>query len=73
MITHFEELTRRAQRAGTDDWTAAAMRLCGLALDAGLVSLPDLQAAVNGCRTREELTPTLQAILLGLNGEGGRP
>ena len=60
--TYTDELTQRAQRAGVDAWTTAAARLCGLALDAGLVTVTDLQTAVDGCRTRGEVTPFLRQL-----------
>jgi hypothetical protein len=47
--------------------------VCGLALDAGLVTLPALAAAVDGCRNRAELDGVLLAlaadVFLALGGE----
>ena len=77
MTTYTDELTQRAQRAGADAWLLAAARLCGLALDAGLVTLPALRAAVDGCRTRREVTPFLRGlaadVLLAHCAKGWRP
>ena len=60
--TYTDELTALLQRAAADSWTAAAMRLLALALDAGLVTVPDLQAQIDACRTRQEVTPMLRRL-----------
>ena len=60
--THTNELARLAGLRQVDAQTAAAAALCGLALDAGLVNLPALQTAVDGCRTREDLDGLLLAL-----------
>ena len=76
MTTYTDELAALLQRAGTDSWTAAAMRLCALALDAGLVTAPELQAAVDQCRTRAEATPMLRRLAADVilaQGAGGWP
>ena len=43
----------------------ASMRLCALALDAGLTTAPDLQAQIDGCRTQAEATPFLRRLAAG--------
>ena len=71
-----DELRRRAPLYGMDGWTAAAMRLCALALDMGLVTFPDLQAMVDRCRTRQEVTPMLRRLAADVilaQGAGGWP
>ena len=73
MTGYTDELRRRGS-AGMDGWTAAAMRLCALALDMGLVTFPDLQAMVDRCRTRREVTPFLRTlaadVILAQGAEG---
>lgn len=73
---HSDELARLAGLRRVDSTTAAAAHLCGLALDAGLVTLPDLRASVGGCRTRADLDGVLLAlaadVFLAQQGEGTR-
>ena len=76
MTTYTDELTALLQRAAADSWTAAAMRLCALALDAGLVTASDLQAQIDRCRTRQEVTPMLRRLAADVilaQGAGGWP
>jgi hypothetical protein len=55
------------------DHSRRTRELRGLALDAGLVTLPALAAAVDGCRNRAELDGVLLAlaadVFLALGGE----
>jgi hypothetical protein len=73
---HTRELARLADLRRVDSTTAAAAHLCGLALDAGLVTLPALRVAVAGCRTRADLDGVLLAlaadVFLAQQGEGVR-
>ena len=62
MTTYAGELARLGKLREVDSRTAAAAHLCGLALDAGLVGLGELRAAVDGCRTRGELDGVLLAL-----------
>ena len=62
MTAYAGELARLGKLREVDSRTAAAAHLCGLALDAGLVTLPALRAAVDGCRTRGELAAVLRAL-----------
>lgn len=74
--TYTDELTRRVLQTVDDPWIAAAMRLCALALDAGLVTAPELQTAVDRCRTRQEVTPFLRRLAADVilaQGAGGWP
>ena len=77
MTTYTDELTRRVLRGVDDPWIAAAMRLCALALDAGLVTAPDLQAQIDRCRTRQEVTPMLRRlaadVILAQGAKGWQP
>jgi hypothetical protein len=72
-MTCTAELARLGCRRRVDVETAQAAEVCGLALDAGLVTLPDLAAAVDGCRNRAELDGVLLAlaadVFLALGGE----
>ena len=38
------------------------MRLCAMALDMGLGTAPELQAQIDRCRTRQEVTPFLRRL-----------
>ena len=71
MTTYTDELTRRVLQTVDDPWIAAAMRLCALALDAGLVTASELQAQIDGCRTRQEVTPVLRRLAAGVILKGG--
>ena len=71
MTTIYTDELRRRGGAGMDAWTAAAMRLCGLALDMGLVTAPELQAQIDACRTRAEVTPFLRTLAAGVILKGG--
>ena len=62
MNGHAEELARLGRLHGVSAETAAAAHLCGLALDAGLVGLGELRAAVDGCSTRAQLAGVLLAL-----------
>ena len=73
--TYTDELTRRVQTID-DPWLTASMRLCALALDMGLVTVPDLQAQIDRCRTRQEVTPMLRRLAADVilaQGAGGWP
>lgn len=71
---HAAELARLGALRGVDTQTAAAAHLCGLALDAGLVGLGELRAAVDGCRTRAQLDGVLLALAaVVVSAERGRP
>ena len=73
--TYTDELTRRVQTID-DPWLTASMRLCALALDMGLVTVPDLQAQIDRCRTRAEATPMLRRLAADVilaQGAGGWP
>ena len=71
MTTYTDELTALLQRAGADSWTTAAMRLFALALDAGLVTVPELQMQINRCCTRQEVTPMLRRLAADVILKGG--
>ena len=62
MNGHAAELARLAAVRRVNAETAAAARLCGLALDAGLVGLGELRAAVDGCSGRAQLDGLLLAL-----------
>lgn len=62
MTPYGAELARLADVRRVSAETAAAADLCGRALDAGLVSLPALRAAVAGCSTRAQLDGVLLAL-----------
>ena len=71
--TYTDELTRRVLQGVDDPWIGASMRLCALALDMGLVTAPELQAQIDGCRTRAEVTPFLRRLAAGVILQGGKP
>lgn len=73
MTSYTDELTRRVLQEVNDPWIAASMRLCALALDAGLITASDLQAQIDGCRTRAEATPFLRRLAAGVILQGGKP
>ena len=65
------EPMRRVLQDVDDPWIAASMRLCALALDMGLVTAPELQAQIDACRTRAEVTPFLRTLAAGVILKGG--
>lgn len=74
MNGHAGELARLAAVRRVNAETAAAAHLCGLALDAGLVGLGELRAAVDGCSTRAQLDGVLLALaaaVVSAQQEGG--
>ena len=76
MTGYTDELTRRVLQEVEDPWVAASMRLCALALDMGLVTAPELQAQIDACRTRQEVTPMLRRLAADVilaQGAGGWP
>ena len=75
MNTYAGELARLAAVRQVNAETAAAARLCGLALDAGLVGLGELRAAVDGCSGRAQLDGVLlalAAVVVSARQGGGR-
>ena len=71
--TYTDELRRRVLQEVEDPWLTASMRLCALALDMGLVTVPDLQAQIDACRTRAEVTPVLRRLAADVILQGGKP
>ena len=65
---------RLAALRQVDAQTAAAGRLCGLALDAGLLTVSELRRQLDACQTRADLDGVLLGLLadVALAGGGSR-